>query len=61
MLIVNFSDDSIQSNILKTKFGDFLVNIGVFDLYPKPVSTIPKHYKRNRDIFKALRKCEVLT
>lgn len=42
-----------MKNIIKTSFGYYLVNIGVFDLYPKPLSTIKKHYKRNQDIFQA--------
>ncbi|CAH1135995.1 unnamed protein product [Ceutorhynchus assimilis] len=41
-------------NVFVTKFGSFLVNIGVFDLYPKPLSTIRKHFKRNADMVKAL-------
>ncbi|KAI4461088.1 inositol polyphosphate kinase 1 [Holotrichia oblita] len=30
--------------------GNFVVNIGVFDLYPKPLSTIEKHIKRRAKI-----------
>lgn len=52
------SDDLTQKNIFRTSYGSFLVNIGVFDLYPKPLSTIHKHYRRNKDIFRALRKRE---
>jgi len=55
------SDGFTKNHVFETKFGDFLVNIGVFDLYPKPLSTIHKHYKRNKDIFKALKKFEILT
>ncbi|XP_030762723.1 inositol-pentakisphosphate 2-kinase [Sitophilus oryzae] len=43
-------------NLLKTNYGYFLINIGVFDLYPKPLSTILKHYKRNKDIIKVFNK-----
>lgn len=35
-----------MKNVISTKYGDFVVNVGVFDLYPKPVSTILKHRKK---------------
>lgn len=44
-----------DSNILETKYGNFVFNIGIFDLYPKPLSTIKKHFERNSSIFKNLR------
>ena len=37
---------------VRTERGDFLVNVGVFDLYPKPVSTIEKHVSRRSNIEK---------
>lgn len=43
-------------NIMRTPLGHFLVNIGVFDLYPKPLSTAKKHCKRNSDIIHAYKK-----
>ncbi|KAJ8948196.1 hypothetical protein NQ318_010472 [Aromia moschata] len=49
----NISDDLELKNIIKTRFGHYLVNIGVFDLYPKPLSTIRKHYRRNKDMYQA--------
>lgn len=54
----NSCDALGRKNVFCTKYGYFLVNIGVFDLYPKPLSTICKHYKRNKDIFKAFKKRE---
>ncbi|XP_044755841.1 inositol-pentakisphosphate 2-kinase [Coccinella septempunctata] len=36
--------------VVHSKFGSFLVNVGVFDLYPKPMSTIRKHVLRNRQL-----------
>ncbi|XP_066246838.1 uncharacterized protein Ipk1 isoform X2 [Euwallacea similis] len=55
------SDIDFNKATFETKYGMFVVNIGVFDLYPKPLSTIQKHYSRNRDIFRALKKCGLLT
>ncbi|KAJ8950253.1 hypothetical protein NQ314_007958 [Rhamnusium bicolor] len=53
----NISDDLEMKNIMKTGFGHYIVNIGVFDLYPKPLTTtFKKHYKRNRDIFETFTK-----
>ncbi|XP_056637552.1 inositol-pentakisphosphate 2-kinase isoform X1 [Diorhabda sublineata] len=49
----NISDDLEIRNIIRTNYGHFLVNIGVFDLYPKPLSSIRKHCQRNKEIFKA--------
>ncbi|XP_050500529.1 inositol-pentakisphosphate 2-kinase isoform X1 [Diabrotica virgifera virgifera] len=49
----NISDDLEIKNIIKTDYGHFLVNIGVFDLYPKRLTSVRKHCQRNKDIFKA--------
>ncbi|KAG5893288.1 hypothetical protein JTB14_014301 [Gonioctena quinquepunctata] len=49
----NISDNLELKNIIKTNHGHFLVNIGVFDLYPKKLSSIKTHCKRNKDIFEA--------
>lgn len=43
-----------QARTLATAHGVFAVNVGVFDLYPKPMDTILKHQRRNRDIFLSL-------
>lgn len=56
-----FCSDDCRKTIFDTKYGQYLVNVGVFDLYPKPLSTIQKHYNRNRDIFRALKKSGLLT
>lgn len=39
-----------EEHFLETPNGNFLVNVGVFDLYPKPLSTIEKHVKRKLKI-----------
>ncbi|CAH0556662.1 unnamed protein product [Brassicogethes aeneus] len=46
-------EDMEIGNIVHSKYGSFLVRIGIFDLYPKPVFTITKHEKRNKDILDA--------
>lgn len=51
--LFNFSDDLEVKNIIRSKYGYFLINIGVFDLYPKPLSTIRKHCKRNEKVLQA--------
>lgn len=48
-----FSDNLGIKNIMETPFGHFIVNIGVFDLNPKPLSAIRRHCKRNKDILQA--------
>ncbi|CAH1155832.1 unnamed protein product [Phaedon cochleariae] len=45
--------DLEMKNIIKTKYGNFLVNVGVFDLYPKRLSSIKKHRQRNKSILQA--------
>ncbi|CAH1112731.1 unnamed protein product [Psylliodes chrysocephalus] len=52
----NIGDDLEIKNILTTEYGHFLVNIGVFDLYPKRLTSIRKHCQRNKDIYKAYTK-----
>lgn len=32
---------------------EYLMSVGILDLYPKPVSTVKKHVKRSSDILKA--------
>ncbi|XP_063921224.1 inositol-pentakisphosphate 2-kinase [Zophobas morio] len=55
------SDNFGMKNIVSTKYGDFIVNVGVFDLYPKPVSTILKHKKKIKRMLDATAKCEQKT
>lgn len=55
-LLFNFSDNLGMKNIMETPFGHFVVNIGVFDLNPKPLSAISRHCKRNKDILQAYEK-----
>ncbi|ERL95601.1 hypothetical protein D910_00028 [Dendroctonus ponderosae] len=57
---VPHSDAELQGRTLGTPYGAFVVNVGVFDLYPKPMDTILKHQRRNREIFKALKRPQVL-
>lgn len=49
-------DDMGIRNIVHTELGSFVVRIGIFDLYPKPVSTIVKHENRNKKILQAYRR-----
>ncbi|CAH2012357.1 unnamed protein product [Acanthoscelides obtectus] len=48
----NISDLEMK-NVVHTNLGQFLVNVGVFDLYPKRLSSITKHCKRNKEILQA--------
>ncbi|XP_022918146.1 inositol-pentakisphosphate 2-kinase [Onthophagus taurus] len=41
-----------QRYILESSNGSYAVNVGVFDLYPKPISTIDKHFKRMEELSK---------
>nr|XP_023021776.1 inositol-pentakisphosphate 2-kinase isoform X1 [Leptinotarsa decemlineata] len=52
----DISDNLELKNIIKTNYGYFLVNIGVFDLYPKRLSSIKMHCKRNKNILDAYMK-----
>ncbi|KYB25213.1 hypothetical protein TcasGA2_TC034373 [Tribolium castaneum] len=52
------SDNYGMKNVISTKFGDYVVNVGVFDLYPKPVSTILKHRKKMKKILETWAKNE---
>lgn len=56
IIIFYYSDDLGMKNIMETPFGHFIVNIGVFDLNPKPLSAIRRHCKRNKDILQAYEK-----
>lgn len=47
-----------MKNVISTKFGDYVVNVGVFDLYPKPVSTILKHKKKMKKMLEVWAKNE---
>ncbi|XP_060528227.1 inositol-pentakisphosphate 2-kinase [Cylas formicarius] len=51
--LARYSSHGSVKHVFRTKYGEFLVNIGVFDLYPKPLSTIAKHYRRNIEIVQA--------
>lgn len=44
------SDVAIKNRTIKVNNVEFLMNIGVFDLYPKPLRTIEKHVKRRLKI-----------
>ncbi|KAF5292626.1 hypothetical protein FQA39_LY13959 [Lamprigera yunnana] len=44
------SDDMIKYRTIRINNIEFIVNIGVFDLYPKPIRTIEKHVKRRLKI-----------
>ncbi|CAG9862019.1 unnamed protein product [Phyllotreta striolata] len=49
----DISDNLEIKNIISTNYGHFLVNIGVFDLYPKRLTSIRKHCQRNKEVYKA--------
>lgn len=43
--------DSVPTeNVISSKLGNFCVNIGILDLYPKPTSTIWKNDLRNKQL-----------
>lgn len=51
-----FFSDISSIKVLKSDTTLYAFNIGILDLYPKPMSTITKHCKRSEQILKAYRK-----
>ncbi|KAL3269692.1 hypothetical protein HHI36_008752 [Cryptolaemus montrouzieri] len=53
--ILGDMEESTMENIVESKYGKFVISIGVFDLYPKPMSTIRKHELRNKNYWNVIR------